>query len=144
MYEGDENQCSVLFRIHKDGDLYSIPIQYVTWVEPLVRRPTTVVRFPDHMIGVYPLHGKNISIVNLGYLLGLEHTSDSKSANHSLLIIENTEIGFLVESVLGVETLRSRQSPDPLSKQVIQSVYSCDDRDELVLGLDVPHLLSIC
>ena len=113
MYEGDENQCSVLFRIHKDGDLYSIPIQYVTWVEPLVRRPTTVVRSPDHMIGVYPLHGKNISIVNLGYLLGLEHTSDSKSANHSLLIIENTEIGFLVESVLGVETLRSRQSPDP-------------------------------
>ena len=144
MYEGDENQCSVLFRIYKDGDLYSIPIQCITWVEPLVRKPTTVTHSPDHIIGVYPLHGKNISIVDLGCLLGLERTSDSKSSSHSLLIIENTEIGFLVESVLGVETLRSRQSPDPLSKQVIQSVYSCDDRDELVLGLDVPHLLSIC
>lgn len=63
MYEEGERQRSVLFRICKDGDLYSIPIQCITWVEPLVRRPTTVARSPDHIIGVYPLHGKNISIV---------------------------------------------------------------------------------
>lgn len=65
MYEEGERQRSVLFRIYKDGDLYSIPIQCITWVEPLVRRPTTVARSPNHMIGVYPLHGKNISIVDL-------------------------------------------------------------------------------
>ena len=144
MYEGEENQCSVLFRIYEGGDLYSIPIQWVTWVEPLEGKPTAVLRSPDHIVGVYPINGKNISIVDLGCLLGLERTLDSKSANHSLLIIENTEVGFLVESVLGVETLHSRQSPDLLSKQIIQSVYSCDSRDELVLGLDVPRLLSIC
>ena len=144
MYEEGERQRSVLFRIYKDGDLYSIPIQCITWVEPLVRKPTTVTHSPDHIIGVYPLHGKNISIVDLGCLLGLERTSDSKSSSHSLLIIENTEIGFLVESVLGVETLRLCQNSDPLSKPLIQNVYLWNDRDELVLGLDVPRLLSIC
>lgn len=87
---------------------------------------------------------KNISIVDLGCLLGLERTSDSKSSSHSLLIIENTEIGFLVESVVGVEPLRLCQNSDPLSKLLIQNVYLCNNRDELVLGLDVPRLLSIC
>lgn len=144
MYEGEENQRSVLFRIYKDGDLYSIPIQCITWVEPLVRRPTTVARSPDHMIGVYPSHGKNISIVDLGCLLGFERTTSSESSSQCLLMIENTGIGFLVEAVLGVETLCSYQRPDPLSRQFIQCVYSCDNRDELVLGLDVPRLLSIC
>ena len=144
MYEGEENQRSVLFRIYKDGDLYSIPIQCITWVEPLVRRPATVARSPDHMIGVYPSHGKNISIVDLGCLLGFERTTSSESSSQCLLMIENTGIGFLVEAVLGVETLCSYQRPGPLSRQFIQCVYSCDSRDELVLGLDVPRLLSIC
>ena len=71
MYKERERQRNVLFRIYKGSDLYSIPIQYVTWVEPLVGRPTTVARSPDYMIGVYPLHGKSISIVDLGCLLGL-------------------------------------------------------------------------
>ena len=134
----------MLFRIYKDGDLYSIPIQCITRVEPLVGRPTAVARSPNHMIGVYPLHGKNIGIVDLGCLLGFERTTNSESSGRCLLMIENTGIGFLVEAVLGVETLRSYQRPDPLSKQFIQCVYSCDSRDELVLGLDVPRLLSIC
>ncbi len=103
------------------------------------------MRSPDHIIGVYPTHGKNINIVDLGCLLGLERTSDSKSSSHSLLIIENTAIGLLVESVLGVEILHSRQSPGLLSTQLIQSVYSRGNRDELVLELDVPRLLlSLC
>jgi len=144
MYKERERQRNVLFRIYKGSDLYSIPIQYVTWVEPLVGKTTEVLRSPDHMIGVYPIHGKNISIVDLGCLLGLERTSDSKSSSHSLLIIENTEIGFLVESVVGVEPLRLCQNSDPLSKLLIQNVYLCNNRDELVLGLDVPRLLSIC
>ena len=144
MYEEGERQRSVLFRIYKDGDLYSIPIQCITRVEPLVGRPTAVARSPNHMIGVYPLHGKNIGIVDLGCLLGFERTTNSESSGRCLLMIENTGIGFLVEAVLGVETLCSYQSPDPLSRQFIQCVYSCDSRDELALGMDVPHLLSIC
>ena len=109
-----------------------------------MRRPTTAARSPDHIIGVYPLHGKNISIVDLGCLLGFQRTTSSESSSQCLLMIENTGIGFLVEAVLGVETLCSYQSLDPLSRQFIQCVYSCDNRDELVLGLDVPRLLSIC
>jgi chemotaxis signal transduction protein len=144
MYEEGERQRSVLFRIYKDGDLYSIPIQCITRVEPLVGRPTAVARSPNHMIGVYLLHGKNIGIVDLRCLLGFERTTNSELSSRCLLMIENTGIGFLVEAVLGVETLRSYQRPDPLSKQFIQCVYSCDSRDELVLGLDVPRLLSIC
>ena len=144
MYEEGEGQRSVLFRINKNGDLYSIPIQCVTWIEPLVGRPTTMAHSPDHMIGVYTLHGKNISIVDLGCLLGFERIANSESSSQCLLIIENTRIGFLFETVLGVETLCAHQRPDPLSRQFIQSVYSCDSRDELVLGLDVPRLLSTC
>lgn len=144
MYEEGERQRSVLFRIYKDGDLYSIPIQCITRVEPLVGRPTAVARSPNHMIGVYPLHGKNIGIVDLRCLLGFERTTNSESSGRCLLMIENTGIGFLVEAVLGVETLCSYQRPDPLSKQFIRCVNSCDSRDELVLGLDVPRLLSIC
>ncbi len=116
MYEEGERQRNVLFRIYKDGDLYSIPIPCITRVEPLVRRPTTVARSPDHIIGVYPLHGKNISIVDLGCLLGFERTTSSESSSQCLLMIENTRIGFLVEALLGVETLYSYQRPDPLSR----------------------------
>lgn len=144
MNEEGENRYSILFRVHQDGDLYSIPIKYVTRIEPLAGKTTVVMRSPNHIVGVYPFHGKNIGIVDLGCLLGLERTSDSMSLGRSLLVIENTEIGFLVGAVLGVETLHSRQSSGPLSKQLVQSVYSCDGRDELVLELDVPSLLSIC
>lgn len=144
MYEEGECQRNVLFRIYKDGGLYSIPIQCITRVGPLVGRPTAVARSPDHIIGVYPLHGKSISIVDLGCLLGFERTPSSESSSQCLLMIENTRLGFLVEAVLGVETLCSYQRPGPLSRQFIQCVYSCDNRDELVLGLDVPRLLSIC
>lgn len=84
IYEEEERQRHVLFRIYKDGDLYSIPIQYTTWVEPLAARPTTAVRSPDRMIGVYPLHGKNISIVDLGCLLGFERTTNSESSSRCL------------------------------------------------------------
>lgn len=144
MNEEGESRYSILFRVHQDGDLYSIPIQYVTRVEPLAGKTTAVMRSPSHIVGVYPLHGKNIGIVDLGCLLGLERTSDRVSLGRSLLIIENTEIGFAVDAVLGVETLHSRQSSGPLSRQLVQSVYSCDGRNELVLELNVPSLLSIC
>ena len=140
----DELADSLLFRVYQGGDLYSIPLQYVTWVEPLAGKPAAVLRSPDYIIGVYPIHGRNIRIVDMGRLLGLERTSDGRPAHHSLLIIENTEIGFLVESVLGVETLHSRQNSGSFAKQLIQSVYSCDGRDELVLELDMPRLLSLC
>ncbi len=144
MYEEGERQFNVLFRIYKDGDLYSMPIQCITWVEPLVGRPTTVACSSNHMIGVHPLHGENISIAYWGCLLGFERTANSESSSQCLLMIENTGIGFLVEAVLGVETLCSHQRPNPLSRQFIQCVYSYDGQDELVLGLDVPRLLSIC
>lgn len=145
MYErGELPARNILFRVYQGGDLYSIPIQYVTWVASLTGKITAVLRSPDHIVGIYPIHGKNISIVDTGRLLGLKHTSDSNLANRSLLILENTKIGLLVESILGVETLHSRQDSGPFTKQLIQSVYLCDSRDELVLELDMPRLLSIC
>lgn len=144
MTEAGENRYSVLFRVYQGGGLYSIPIQCVAWVEPFTKKTTAMMRSPGHIVGVYPFHGKNISVVDLGRLLGLERTTDGVSLGRSLLVIENTEIGFAVDAVLGVETLHSRQSSGPLSKQLVQSVYSCDGRDELVLELDVSRLLSIC
>ena len=144
MTEAGENRYSVLFRVYQGGGLYSIPIQCVAWVEPFTKKTTAMMRSPGHIVGVYPFHGKNISVVDLGRLLGLERTTDGVSLGRSLLVIENTEIGFAVDAVLGVETLHSPQSSGPLSKQLVQSVYSCDGRDELVLELDVSRLLSIC
>lgn len=102
------------------------------------------MRSPGHVVGVYPFHGKNISVVDLGCLLGFERAPGRESPYQNLLIIESTEIGFLVGAILGVETLCSRQDPGPLSAKLVQSVYSCHSRDELVLELDVPRLLSIC
>ena len=115
MNEEGGNRYSILFRVHPDGDLYSIPIQYVTRVEPLAGKTTVVMRSLIHIFGVYPLHGKNIGIVDLGCLLGLERTSDSVPLGRSLLVIENTEIGFLVDVVLGVEAVHSQQSSGLLS-----------------------------
>lgn len=56
----------------------------------------------------------------------------------------NADVGFLVESVLGIETLCSRQSPGALSNQLVKNVYLCDEHKELILELDVPRLLAIC
>lgn len=135
---------SVLFRITRSSDIYSIPVQYVTRVESSERQTAPAPHTPEHIIGVCQLQGKNISMVDLGCLLGLEHTPNDKHSRQSLLIIVNAKIGFLVESVLGVEALHSRQSSGPLSKQLIQNVYLCDEWNDFILELDVPCLLSIC
>lgn len=66
---------------------------------------------------------KNISIVDLGCLLGFQRTTSSESSSQCLLMIENTGICFLVEAALGVETLCSYQRPGPLSRQFIQCVF---------------------
>lgn len=137
-------RCSVLFRINHGSDIYSIPVQYVTRVESLARQVTSIPHAPEHIVGVYRLQEKNINIVDLGCLLSLEHAPNNGHSKQSLLIIVNSRIGFWVENVLGIETLCLRQDPGSLSSQLVQSVYLCDDRNELILELDVPRLLSIC
>ena len=138
------NKCSVLFRIHNGGGIYSIPVEYVTWIESLDGKPVSVPHFPNHVVGVYHLHGKSVSIVDLGHLLGFEHLSNLESSNRNLLIIENTQLGFLVETVLGVEVLHSSQNAGPSSKELVHRVYSFDSGAEIIFELDVPHLLSLC
>lgn len=141
-----EGQHSVLFRVKKEGDIYSIPVQYVAQVESLKGKIAAIHRSPDYIVGVYPLAGKNISIIDLRCLLGLEHVTDHDTPGQSVLVVKNsgTEVGFMVETILGVETLHSRQSSGLLFKKFIQNVYLCDHWDGLILELNVPHLLSLC
>ena len=55
MYEEGERQFNVLFRIYKDGDLYSMPIQCITWVEPLVGKANRSSTFPQS-------HDRSVSV----------------------------------------------------------------------------------
>lgn len=144
MYEDGEGQRSILFHVSKGDNIYSIPIQNVTRVEHLMGKISTVSRSENYIVGVCRLCGRNINIVDLGRLLDAEHTSDSKSSTQILLVMANADVGFLVESVLGIETLCSRQSPGALSNQLVKNVYLCDEHKELILELDVPRLLAIC
>lgn len=144
MYEEGDGQRSILFCIRKGGNIYSIPIQNVTRVEHLTGKIATVSRSKNYIVGVCRLCGRNINIVDLGRLLDTEPTSDSKSSTQILLVMANADVGFLVESVLGIETLCSRQSPGALSNQLVKNVYLCDEHKELILELDVPRLLAIC
>lgn len=100
MNDEGENRQSVLFRIHNCNTVYSVPAQHISCVESIVGKMFPILRAPAHFLGVCRLREKNISIVDLGHLLGLEQISGCESKNQNLLVIENTQVGFLVETVL--------------------------------------------
>ena len=83
MYEEGERQRSVLFRICKDGDLYSIPIQCITWVEPLVGRQTAVKIQGNAENEQYMLF---FDILGSGKLLTLEKSTIPIVANGECLV----------------------------------------------------------
>ena len=85
-----------------------------------------MMRSPGHIVGVYPFHGKNISVVDLGRLLGFGRTADGVPLGRSLIVIENTEIGFLVDAVLGVETLHSIPMPKEVHFHMLRKTRAMD------------------
>ena len=133
---------SLLFQLHRSSGIFAIPIQYAAWVEALEERAIPMPQSPDHVAGVYQLHGKSIGIIDLGQLLGFGRLPARPSSKQCLIILANAQAGFLVDKVLGVELLCSPQSAGPLSAPFTHSVYSCARVNGMVLELDVPGLLA--
>lgn len=144
MNNENEHTQSILFRVHNSSTIYSVPIQCVLRVESSAVKILPVSRSPDYLVGICRLCEKNISIVNLGQLLGLEQISNWQAKDQCLLIIKNAPVGFWVEAILGVEILHARQSAGPFSGEFVRNVYFCDERNDLIPELDIPKLLSFC
>lgn len=142
MNDVGEGVPSLLFQLHRSSSIFAIPIQYVTWVEALEERAIPIPQSPDYVAGVYQLHGKSIGIIDLGQLLGFERLPACPSSKQCLIILANTQAGFLVDKILGVEVLRSHRSAGPLSTQLTHSVYFCTRVEGVILELDVPRLLA--
>lgn len=144
MNNENKHTQSILFRVHSSSTIYSVPVQYILRVESSAAKILPVSRSPDYLLGVCRLCEKNISVVNLGHLLGLEQISNCQVKDQCLLIIKNAPVGFLVEAILGVEILHARQSAGPFSGEFVRNVYFCDERNDLIPELDIPKLLSFC
>ncbi len=144
MNDEGENKQSILFRIYHSTNVYSVPVHHILRIESLAGKISPMPRSPDYFVGAYRLHEKSIGIVNLRRLLGLEEAESCESKGRSLLVIADAQVGFLVEAVLSVETLHSRQSVGPFSGRFVHNVYFHGNQNDMILELDIPELLSFC
>ncbi len=138
----DESVSCVLFRLRYNSDIFAIPIQYVTWIEALEGKIVPIPQSPGHAVGVCQLHGKSVSVIDLGGLLGFRPEFASVASKQHLILLANTQTGFLVDTILGIEMLQSRQDAGNLSSPFAHSVYSCAQLDGMILELDVPSILA--
>lgn len=131
----------VLFRIHQSSNTFAIPVQYVERIEPIAGKVIFIPRSPNH--GVYRARGKNISIIQLAQLLGLEKGANRNFSQQNLIFIADRPIGLLVETVLGVETLYPHNEASLLTARLVRGAYYRGGNNDIILGLDVPEILSL-
>lgn len=141
MKGGEGSICSVLFRIHHSASLFAVPVQYAAWIEPVVGKVMFLPHSPDR--GVYRAHGKPISVIYLSQLFGFEQSPGSVPSKQNLIFIAERQIGFLVEAVLSVEAIYPHKKTSPFTTRLVCGVYHRDGSEDIILGLDVPGILSL-
>lgn len=141
MTDAEETTLGVIFQIHHSTSAFAIPIRHVAWIEHVKGKVISFPHDPNH--GVYSVHGKNICAICLSQLLGFEKSTSCTFPTQNLIILANQQTGFLVEAVLGVETLHPYKNASPLTPQLVFGMYCREGSDDIILGLNVPKVLSL-
>ena len=140
--EGEEPLQIVSFRVgQEEFGLDILRVQEIIRHQQLTRVPNS----PDYVDGVINLRGKVIPVIALRKRLGLDYASEGGQTRIVVLEVQNTVLGFVVDSV--PEVLRIAASavvaPPRVAKaerEYVSGVARLDDR--LLMLLDVDQIMN--
>lgn len=108
---------------------------------------TKIPQSPSHIRGIINLRGKIIVVINLNVVMGMESSEHDENTRIIVTSINDTVVGFVVDSVSEVLRLPSSsvEAPPELVSAKIDSSYlkgvgKLDNR--LLLLLDMGRVLS--
>jgi purine-binding chemotaxis protein CheW len=109
---------------------------------------TEVPQSPDHIRGVINLRGEVTTVADLRKILGLPPGEITREGRNLIVTSQGESIGFLVDRISDILTLRDDQiSPPPSNVDVIAGrfftgVHTMES--EIVVLLDIEEALSDC
>jgi len=138
-----ENRQIVVFKLmgHEFG-MDILKVLEILNYEPV--RPVPQVQ--SYVEGIINVRGTVYPIFNLRKRLNMQTTEDLENAKFILLHLEETRIGFLVDSVseiLTVEEDRIEKTPEMIDKNKINTIdYIIKQEGRMVIVLNVDALIS--
>ncbi len=136
----DQSRHYVVFRI--DRQRYALPLDHVTRAVRMVA-VTPIPDAPNSMLGIIAMAGQMLPVIELRRLFG--QTGNKPELQDVLLIvqIEDQTIAVIVDEVLNILELSSKQIQSPPAA-VAQSRFlsaAVQDGDTMILVLDASRLL---
>jgi purine-binding chemotaxis protein CheW len=133
-----------LVGFHVGGEEFGIDIlrvQEIIRLQALTRVPNS----PDFMDGVMNLRGKIIPVIGLRKRFGLEAIPPDKQTRIVVIDIENTVLGFIVDSVSEVlripaDTVEPPPRLGPVEREYVWGVGKLNDR--LLILIDATRLMT--
>ncbi|WP_339145825.1 MULTISPECIES: chemotaxis protein CheW [unclassified Sutcliffiella] len=128
------------------GEEYAIPVQQVRSIEKLMPI-TRVPNVAPYIKGVINLRGVIIPIVDLRSRFDLEITSPSESSRIIITVIEDMEVGFIVDAandVIDITEDTIEPAPDvvgSVENKYVKGVVKIDKR--LFVCLDLDEVLQL-
>jgi purine-binding chemotaxis protein CheW len=108
---------------------------------------TWVPRMEPHILGVIPIRGAVVTLIDLRQLMGLEPTTWPRSAQIITVELKGEQIGLLVDSVTQVKRLKTsdlEKSPNLCDGQHTEHVLfvSRPTPEELLIIIDLDAILA--
>ncbi|MGX1264623.1 purine-binding chemotaxis protein CheW [Rossellomorea marisflavi] len=129
----------IVFQLHDKE--YALEVENVRSIEKL-EHITRVPKTPDYVKGVINLRGVVTPIVDLRVRFGLLSVQDTEHTRVIMVILEDKEVGLIVDAandVLDVRTEEIEDSPDVAGVQeadYVAGVVKLDKRLLILLHLD--------
>ncbi|WP_054739022.1 chemotaxis protein CheW [Cellulosilyticum ruminicola] len=106
----------------------------------------TVPEVPSYIQGIINVRGTVYPIVNLCTRLGLEAFKDESSCQFILLNLEDVRVGFMVDKVLEILTIETKdveQGPQITEVDKVSCVNGIiKEQEHIILLLDIDILIS--
>ncbi len=140
--EGFLEEGELYLEFSVGSERYAIEAACVREVYPL-KRITPVPCTPSFVLGIVNLRGQIVSVIDIREILGIRDSSISDAAKVVVLFTQDLEAAIVIDDVLGIKTVSSKDVTDDLSLTQTEGIeyISGVTRDRTVL-LDVKRLLA--
>ncbi|MCM3616239.1 chemotaxis protein CheW [Sutcliffiella horikoshii] len=145
MQEIGQKMKLIIFELN--GEEYAIPVQQIRSIEKLMHI-TRVPNVASYIKGVINLRGVITPIVDLRSRFGMEETAPSGSSRMIITVVEDLEVGFIVDAANDVVDITEDEiEPAPevvgsVENKYVKGVVKIDKRLFVCLDLDEVLLLQ--
>ncbi len=144
--EEDSGQTNKYLLFNLEDEVYGIAISHVTEINEM-QKITEVPDMPDFMRGVINLRGRVIPVMDLRLRFDMSEREYDDRTCMIIANIENTQMGFIVDTVAEVHDILEKDIEPPPSfknegsaNRYISGLGKLDDR--VTILVDVRKLLS--